>query len=71
MLLGGLATHTACALPAALQFTCGLGSYSLAWAEWTYASVAKGVVYLVVSELCLYGFMLHPYMGYLANELYN
>ena len=31
---------------------------------WTWVSVAKGVWYLWLSELFLYGFLFHPFMGY-------
>ena len=44
-----------------------LGMDDIAWANWTALTVGKGVAYLAMSELCLYGFLLHPYMGYFVG----
>ena len=33
-------------------------------ASWTFYSVFKGFIYLYLSELFLYGFCMHPFMGY-------
>jgi hypothetical protein len=43
-----------------------LDAWLLFWQAqgWTLGSVLKGLCYLYLSELCLYGFALHPFMGY-------
>jgi fatty acid desaturase len=32
--------------------------------NWSRISILKGITYLLLSELCMYGFGMHPYMGY-------
>ena len=49
--------------------TIGISSISISDTNWTYTwgSVAKGFMYLYLSELFLYGFAFHPYMGYVSG----
>ena len=47
--------------------TIGISSSSDTNWTYTWGSVAKGFMYLYLSELFLYGFAFHPYMGYVSG----